>query len=211
MSGPSDDSNTSNSRNLASDYPEPYETAFERYLAYNNAIWDARNCERKLQPDYPHDKVTSKSLYQKRFENLHADTFLSGLQRHDPPGESGMRTPPLENAPVDPASPTSACTQTAPTSPTTPANFSTSRATTPSNGNTKIKIELQEGFEWNRESLALLCKWKEALKKGSRVAVKSGAFPGHTTESISLVWKDRRVEARHAYEEVYSDGLAEGG
>jgi hypothetical protein len=43
------------------------------------------------------------------------------------------------------------------------------------------------------------------MKKGSAVVVASGAFPGHTMQSIDAVWKNRRAEARQAYQEVYGD------
>jgi hypothetical protein len=116
-----------------------------------------------------------------------------------------------ESPPVDPAFLTSSSISAAQISPATPANLSAPKAPKPSSRNTKVKIKLQEGFEWNRESLALLYKLKDKEKRGSRFTIESGAFPGHTPQSIDLVWKARRAEARTAYEEVYADNKPKHG
>ncbi|KAH7392157.1 hypothetical protein DE146DRAFT_634325 [Phaeosphaeria sp. MPI-PUGE-AT-0046c] len=61
-------------------------------------------------------------------------------------------------------------------------------------------IRLQPGFEWNKESLALLCIWKDVRKKGMRVVAESGDFPGHDEQSLARVWETRKTEARRAYD-----------
>jgi hypothetical protein len=69
----------------------------------------------------------------------------------------------------------------------------------------RSEIKLQEGFVWDRESLALLCRWKEICKKGSQTAADSGEFPGHIKESLNYAWNTYRMEARQAYREVFED------
>jgi hypothetical protein len=116
-----------------------------------------------------------------------------------------------ESPPIDPTLLTSSSVPAAQISRATPANFSAPKAQKPSSRNTRVKIKLQEGFEWDRESLALLYKLKDKEKRGSRFAIESGAFPGHTPRSIDLVWKARRAEARTAYKEVYAGNKPKHG
>ena len=78
-----------------------------------------------------------------------------------------------------------------------------SGASKPATPSGKVIIDLQMGFEWNRESLALLCKWREVNKKGAKFIVATGAFPGHTIESLDAAWADHRTEARKFYKEVF--------
>ncbi|KAF1919185.1 hypothetical protein BDU57DRAFT_440461, partial [Ampelomyces quisqualis] len=66
----------------------------------------------------------------------------------------------------------------------------------------KLNIKLDPGFVWDRESLALLCRWKDVMKKGTYVAVESGEFPGHTKSSLDHAWSTRRQEARKAYADM---------
>jgi hypothetical protein len=110
----------------------------------------------------------------------------------------------VEASPTYPAPTPSGSSQASPAGFSTLKNRST-RSRPSSSTPQKVKIELQPGFDWNQESLALLCKWKDRIKKGSAVLVVSGAFPGHTVQSIDAVWKNRRAEARQAYQEVYAD------
>jgi hypothetical protein len=72
-------------------------------------------------------------------------------------------------------------------------------------GSKKVAIRLEKGFTWDRESLALLCRWKETLKKGTQVVVDSGAFPGHSKTALDEVWFTYKDEARQAYREVFGE------
>jgi hypothetical protein len=57
------------------------------------------------------------------------------------------------------------------------------------------------GFAWDRESLALLCRWKEVTKKNLQSAVDAGIFPGHTKTSLENIWATHKEEAKLAYRE----------
>jgi hypothetical protein len=182
-----------------------------------------------LQPDDPRSHITSKSLIPKPFKDIRADTSGIVLQLHEPRGETAVCiSPPAaspdpsdsaydgaaphdESPPIDPTLLMSSSVPAAQISRATPANLSAAKAQKPSNRNTKVKTKLQEGFKWDRESLALLYKLKDKEKRGSRFAIESGAFPGHTPQSIDLVWKARRAEARTAYEEVYAGNKSKHG
>jgi hypothetical protein len=181
------------------------------------------------QPDDPRSHITSKFLIPKPFNDIRADTFGVVLELYEPRGETAMCIPPPaasrdpsdsaydgavprnESPPIDPTLLTSSSIPAVQDSPATPANLSASKALKSSSRNTKVKIKLQEGFDWNRESLALLYKLKDKEKRGSRFAIESGAFPGHTPQSIDLVWKACRAEARTAYEEVYAGNKSKHG
>jgi hypothetical protein len=181
------------------------------------------------QPDDLRSQITGKSLVLKRLEDIHADKFGIVLELHEPRGETAVciypptgsrdpgdstyvgTAPRDESHPVDPALLTSSSISAAQISPATPVSLSAPKAQKPSSRNTRVKIKLQEGFEWDRESLALLSKLKDKEKRGSRFAIESGAFPGHTPQSIDLVWKARRAEARTAYEEVYGGNKPKHG
>lgn len=78
---------------------------------------------------------------------------------------------------------------------------------TPRASRTAEVVVLEEGFAWDRESLALLCKWKEVGKKGSVAAAHSGKFPGKTAVDLDFAWATHRAEARRYYEEVYGKSL----
>jgi hypothetical protein len=181
------------------------------------------------QPDDLRSQITGKSLVLKRLEDIRADTFGIVLELHGPRGKTAVDIPPPaasrdssdfaydgaaprdESPPVDLAFLTSSSISAAQISPAMPASLSAPKAQKPSSRNTRVKIKLQEGFEWNRESLALLYKLKDKEKRGSRFAIESGAFPGHTPQSIDLVWKARRAEARTAYEVVYAGNKTKRG
>jgi hypothetical protein len=145
-----------------------------------------------LRYDYPDESATQTS----------APDLLSGSDH----GRDASPTldPKHGAAPVYPAHIPSASGKTGTPGLSTPRK--PSKHSTKSTPSGKMKVELQTGFVWNRESLALLCKWKEKMKKGSQVVIDSGTFPGHTVQSIEAIWKNRRAEARQAYEEVYGEG-----
>jgi hypothetical protein len=73
----------------------------------------------------------------------------------------------------------------------------------PSTPPRKIEGQLQMGFIWDRESLALLYRAKIVVKKGMTVIAASGAFPGHDKASLEAVWAQHKIEAKLYYQEVY--------
>jgi hypothetical protein len=160
----------------------------------------------ELQTEYPHDQFTCKDSGQKRVKDNQTDKFFVDLQRDNPREETATAyvcaAPRLQSAPDSPTPPSPTPTQTLPAPPTTP-KIPTTMAMKPSSGHKKVKIELEEDFEWDRDSLILLFKYGHKQRRGARVTIKSGKFPGHTTQSIELVWSSHRAEAREAYEEVY--------
>jgi hypothetical protein len=75
----------------------------------------------------------------------------------------------------------------------------------PAKKSRRRSTKLEEGFAWDYESLALLCRWKEVTKKNLQGAVDAGIFPGHNKTSLENVWAMRKEEAKLAYREVLAD------
>lgn len=68
-----------------------------------------------------------------------------------------------------------------------------------------LYIVLQDGFSWDKQSLALLGLHKIRRKKGWEYIADTKAFPGKTAYQLCDVWVKRKVEVTAAYEEVYRD------
>jgi hypothetical protein len=83
-----------------------------------------------------------------------------------------------------------------------PAN-PTSNTSTPTRTRTKETVVLQPGFAWNRESLALLCKWKEVSKKGFGEMFRSNKFPGKSEDELKQAFMANRNVARQHYRSLY--------
>ncbi|KAL5113630.1 hypothetical protein ACEQ8H_008495 [Pleosporales sp. CAS-2024a] len=81
-----------------------------------------------------------------------------------------------------------------------PATASASKPPLP---RTKDAVVLEAGFEWDRESLALLFRWKGTNKKGFAKIVESGKFPGMTVTDLQKVWNETRDEAERYYRDIY--------
>jgi hypothetical protein len=157
---------------------------------------------RQQSPGRLQDSIAGKKTPFEYSEGTHTNTYQAR------PSASDTFSPP----PFNPNGPAPAY----PNPPPIGHNY-TQVAATPTNffapphrktrRNREETVVLEPGFEWNHESLALLCKIKEVNKKGSEAAVASNKFPGKTAGDLDSAWQTRRAEARRYYMEVYGRDL----
>jgi hypothetical protein len=69
-----------------------------------------------------------------------------------------------------------------------------------------LRVVLQPGFAWNRESLGPLCEWREKKKKGLKEIARLGIFPGYTEAELFDVWKDNAQDAKRYNAEDQAQG-----
>lgn len=147
-----------------------------------------------MAPLRGHQNATAANATSAPQHDFHHNDATTVIPHRPAPTVAAPANPRLPApAAAAPAAAPAASRRPAPAANTGTVDFPTPSTTT---------IRLDQGFKWNKKSLALLAMSKLKRKKGWGYVAGKDTFPGKSGADLRAVWQSRKDEARAAYTEL---------